>query len=138
MSFSCRIAPTLPAINLDRARKFYENKLGLKPVSVSSSGIMYDCGAGTAVFLYQGNPSKAKHVVVAFEVENIKAQIESLKRKGVTFEEHNMPGIDTLASVAAFGPDKAAWFKDSEGNILALIQVGLIFELDYIRATDRQ
>jgi catechol 2,3-dioxygenase-like lactoylglutathione lyase family enzyme len=129
MAFSHHISPTIPVVDMERARIFYEEKLGLKLLSTSRSGAMYDCGGGTAIFLYRGRPSKAEHIVAAFEVENIGEQVKRLESKDITFEEHNMPGIDTLANVATIGPDKAAWFKDSEGNILALLQLGMMLEL---------
>jgi len=129
MAFSRRIAPTLPVTDMNRAKKFYEGKLSLKLLLTSSSGAQYDCGGGTTIFLYKGKPSVAKHVVASFEVENIQSAKELLESKGIVFEEHNMPGIDTLANVGTIGPEKAAWFKDSEGNILALVQLGVMTEL---------
>ena len=129
MAFSHHISPTIPVVDIERARKFYEDKLGLQPLAASRSAVIYDCGEGTTLFLYKGRPSNAEHVIAAFEVENIRERVKQLETVGITFEEHNMPGIDKLVDVATVGPDEAAWFKDSEGNILALLQLGMMLEL---------
>jgi catechol 2,3-dioxygenase-like lactoylglutathione lyase family enzyme len=116
---------TLPAVDIDRARKFYEDKLGLEVVKEgSSSGLMVQCGKGTSIYLYQRGATKADHTVVSFEVDDIKSEVNELKKRGVTFEEYDIPemGIKTVNSIAVMDGEKAAWFKDTEGNILALGQ----------------
>jgi predicted enzyme related to lactoylglutathione lyase len=122
------IRPTIPVVDLDRAKRFYETTLGLKPVSANNdnntSGIaIFECGNGTRMELYQRSPSKADHTVATFEVSNIEEEVNALRGKGVVFEEYDMPEIKTQNGIAAQGSIKAAWFKDSEGNILCIHQI---------------
>ena len=122
------IRPTIPVVDLDRAKRFYETTLGLKPVSANNdnntSGIaIFECGNGTRMELYQRGPSKADHTVATFEVSDIEEEVNALRGKGAIFEEYDMPGIKTQNGVATQGSVKAAWFKDSEGNILCIHQI---------------
>jgi predicted enzyme related to lactoylglutathione lyase len=121
------IRPTIPVVDLDRAKRFYETRLGLKPVPANSdntSGMaIFECGNGTRVELYQRGPSKADHTVATFEVSDIEEEVNILREKGVSFEEYDMPGIKTQNGIATQGSVKAAWFKDSEGNILCIHQI---------------
>jgi catechol 2,3-dioxygenase-like lactoylglutathione lyase family enzyme len=117
------VIPTLPAVDLKRARKFYEEKLGLKVIKEDPSpAITLEAGNGTRVYIYQRAASKADHTVAEFAVENVEAEVEALKSKGVKFEEYNIPtmGIKTVNGIATMDGHKGAWFKDTEGNILAI------------------
>jgi predicted enzyme related to lactoylglutathione lyase len=121
------IRPTIPAVDLNRAKKFYETILGLKPIhdnndDTTSSIAIFECGNSTLIELYQRGPSKADHTVATFEVSNIEDEVNTLKGKGVNFEEYDMPEIKTQNGIATQGSVKAAWFKDSEGNILCIHQ----------------
>jgi predicted enzyme related to lactoylglutathione lyase len=121
------IRPTIPVIDLDRAKRFYETRLDLKPVPANNdnmSGIaIFECGNGTRMELYQRGPSKADHTVATFEVSDIEEEVNALRGKGVNFEEYDMPEIKTQNGIATQGSVKAAWFKDSEGNILCIHQI---------------
>ena len=122
------IRPTIPVVDLNRAKRFYETTLGLKPVpdnndDDAASGIaVFECGNSTLIELYQRGPSKADHTVATFEVSNIEDEVNTLRGKGVNFEEYDMPEIKTQNGIAAQGSVRAAWFKDSEGNILCIHQ----------------
>jgi len=118
------VAPTLPAADIKRARKFYEEKLGLKVLMEDPSpGIMLQCGQGTMLYVYQRAATKADHTVAAFKVDNIEAEVKELKSKGIKFEEYDMPGIKTVNGIATMGNMKGAWFKDTEGNILNIAKM---------------
>ena len=121
------IRPTIPVVDLDRAKRFYETRLGLNPVRANNdnmSGIaIFECGNRTRMELYQRGPSKADHTVATFEVSDIEEEVNALRGKGVNFEEYDMPGIKTQNGIATQGSVKAAWFKDSEGNILCIHQI---------------
>ena len=126
MLANAMVAPTLPAVDLKRARKFYEEKLGLKVVKEDPSpGLMLQCGRGTMLYIYQRGATKADHTVASFAVDDVEAEVKELKRKGVKFEEYDIPsmGIKTVNGIATAGGFKEAWFKDSEGNILAISQM---------------
>ncbi len=118
------VAPTLPAVDLKRARRFYEATLGLKVIKEDPSpGIMVQCGNGTMLYIYERAATRADHTVAVFAVDDFDAEMLALQRKGVKFEEYNLPGLKTEHGVATVGGNKTAWFKDTEGNILALEQM---------------
>jgi predicted enzyme related to lactoylglutathione lyase len=115
------VRPTLPAVDLERAKSFYEEKLGLVAMPLDIPGLaMYHAGNGTALVLYQREVTKADHTVASFEVADIHQAVSDLRTRGVVFEEYNLPHIKTVNGIAAWGREKAAWFKDSEGNIIGL------------------
>ena len=115
------IHPTLPAVDLDRARKFYEGTLGLKVAQTDPSpGIVFEAGEGTSVYVYRRGATKADHTTAAFHVDDVAAAVKELKAKGVTFEEVAIPGTSAVDSVVTMGDLKAAWFKDTEGNIIGI------------------
>jgi catechol 2,3-dioxygenase-like lactoylglutathione lyase family enzyme len=115
------IYPTLPVVDLERAKKFYEGKLGLKVIGEDlSPGAMLQAGGGTSLYIYQRAATKADHTAAAFTVKDVEAAVKELKAKGVVFEDIDMPGIKTVGGIATMGDMKGAWFKDTEGNILAV------------------
>ena len=83
---------------------------------------IYECGNGTHTELYQRGASKADHTVATFEVSKIEEEVNALREKGIIFEEYDMPEIKTQNGIATQGSVKAAWFRDSEGNILCIHQ----------------
>jgi catechol 2,3-dioxygenase-like lactoylglutathione lyase family enzyme len=117
------IIPYIPVANIERARKFYEEKLGFKPASPPGYGVMYESGKGTRFFMYPSAGAGTSKASTAFwEVGDVEAEVVALKAKGVVFEEYDAPGFKTVNSIATGGGAKTAWFKDSEGNILAVSQ----------------
>ena len=75
------------------------------------------------LFLYEIAPTKAENTAAPFLVEDIEEEVNELKRKGIAFEEYDMPGLKIKGGIATVGQDASAWFKDSEGNILAVTQL---------------
>jgi catechol 2,3-dioxygenase-like lactoylglutathione lyase family enzyme len=117
------VTPTLPVVDLKRARKFYEEKLGLKVVKEDPSpAITVEAGKGTRLYIYQRGATKADHTVAEFTVDNVEAEVKGLKEKGVKFEEYDISsmGIKTVDGIATMNGYKSAWFKDTEGNILGI------------------
>lgn len=113
----------IPAKDMARARKFYEDKVGLKPAQQSNGGVVYAFGEGTAAFLYPTPNAGTSQASQAFwSVADVDAEIRALKARGVVFEQYDMPGERSPEGAVTAGGAKAAWFKDSEGNIMALIQ----------------
>ena len=114
---------TLPAQNMERARKFYEQKLGLTPEQASpDGGVIFKTGnTGFLVFPSSGKAS-GDHTQIGLEVTDIVAAVNELKKNGVKLEEYDLPGFKTEGGVVNMGEEKAAWFKDSEGNLLGLMQ----------------
>ena len=115
---------TLPAADLERAKQWYADKLGLTPASDSPGGVFYMVGGGTRFILYPTpNPSRGGHTQIGFSTDDIEAEVADLKGRGVVFDEYDSPGFKTVNSVADTGDARAAWFKDSEGNTIGLVQL---------------
>ena len=113
----------IPAKDLARARQFYEQKIGLKAKQETAGGVVYEFAKGTACFLYPTpNAGTSKASQAFWQVEDIEREVAELKRRGVEFEEYDMPGMKGENNIYTGGGARAAWFKDSEGNILAVIQ----------------
>ncbi len=117
------IYASLPAADLERARRFYAEKLGLTPESELEGGLFYRCGKDSrfAVFTSQGEAS-GTHTQAMWLVEDVESEVAALKARGVVFEEYDTPSLKTVNGIATIGPNKGAWFKDSEGNLLSLVQ----------------
>jgi catechol 2,3-dioxygenase-like lactoylglutathione lyase family enzyme len=114
--------PTIPCADLERAKKFYADKLGLTPKEERMDGILYVSGS-TQFLLYPTQFTGAKHTLGGFEVNDLEKTMKELRGRGVTFEEYDFPGLKTENGIAKFGEnERGAWFKDSEGNILALAE----------------
>jgi catechol 2,3-dioxygenase-like lactoylglutathione lyase family enzyme len=124
-------ATRLPAQDLARARAFYADKLGLVPVEERPGGLRYECGGTVfALFASAGAPSGA-HTQMGWKVADIDATVAELRARGVVFEEYDLPGlrtVDGIAEVEGNYPssggkgERAAWFRDSEGNLLGIGQ----------------
>jgi catechol 2,3-dioxygenase-like lactoylglutathione lyase family enzyme len=124
------VATRLPARDLERAKAFYSDKLGLEPVEERPGGARYRCGNSYfALFQSAGAPS-GTHTQMGWEVKDIEATVAELRRRGVVFEEYDLPGFKTvngIADIAGNYPskgsgEKGAWFYDSEGNLLGIGQ----------------
>jgi catechol 2,3-dioxygenase-like lactoylglutathione lyase family enzyme len=125
------VATRLPAQDLARARAFYAQKLGLEPVEERPGGLRYQCGAGTFVLFASTGAASGDHTQMAFEVDDLAAVVGELRRRGVVFEDVDVPGLRTVDGIAVVegnypstGADRerAAWFRDSEGNLLGIGQ----------------
>jgi len=117
------IVPYIPVADVGRARKFYEEKVGLKLREEYAGGVIYECGNGSWVFMYPSPGAGTSKASTAFwAVEDVEAEVTELKARGVEFEEYDTPNMKTVNSIATAGGAKTAWFKDTEGNILAVSQ----------------
>jgi catechol 2,3-dioxygenase-like lactoylglutathione lyase family enzyme len=131
MLASSRVATRLPAQDLQRARAFYADKLGLEPAEERPGGLLYHCAAGDFALFESAGAASGSHTQMAWEVDDIEAVVGELRSRGVVFEEYDLPGLTTvegIAEVAGNYPSKggvgerAAWFRDSEGNVLGIGQ----------------
>lgn len=118
-----RVVATLPVGDLQRAKRFYSEKLGLTPMADDPEGVFYELAGGTILGLFptRGH-SGSDHTEVGFIVDDLSATMSDLKSRGVTFEEYDFADLKTENAVASLTIGIGAWFKDSEGNILALTQ----------------
>src|SRR5258706_15655534 len=113
----------IPAKGVKGARQFYEQKLGLKPKQETAGGVVYEFAEHTACFLYPTPNAGTSRASQAFwQVGDIEREVAELKARGVKFEEYDMPGMKTENGIVTAGSARSAWVKDSEGNIMALIQ----------------
>lgn len=113
---------TIPARDFDRAKQFYRDTLGLKVIEDRADGTRFEC-AGTQLYVYPTYaPEVAGHTLANWEVDDLDAEMTELRARGITFEEYDFPGLKTVNGVAEMGGERGAWFKDSEGNILAVGQ----------------
>ena len=117
------IIPYIPVSDLARARKFYEEVIGLSPTREANGGIVYRCGNDSEVFMYVSMGAGTSSASQAFwQVKDIKAEMAELRSRGLVFEEYDFPGMKMENGIATGGGAMAAWFKDSEGNTMAIIQ----------------
>jgi catechol 2,3-dioxygenase-like lactoylglutathione lyase family enzyme len=125
------VSTRIPARDLQRAKRFYREKLGLSPVEERPGGARYECGGGWFALFESAGAASGAHTQMAWQVDDIEATVRELRRRGVVFEEYDLPGlktVDGVATVAGHYPSKGgagergAWFKDSEGNLVAIGQ----------------
>jgi catechol 2,3-dioxygenase-like lactoylglutathione lyase family enzyme len=126
-----RIANRLPAQDLDRARAFYAEKLGLEPVEERPGGLRYVCASGEFALFQSAGKASGEHTQMGWEVDDIDATVRELRARGVVFEEYDLPGLKTADGIAHIegnypskgSGERAAWFRDSEGNMLGIGEI---------------
>ena len=115
---------TMPAVDIQRAKEFYTQKLGLKFIEIpdADTGGMFEAGDGTRIILYEREASKAEHTAATFSVDDVEVIVDGLTARGVVFEQYDLDEIKTdQRGIAVLGNIKAAWFYDSEGNIIGIM-----------------
>lgn len=121
MLANAAVTTMLPVIDMDRARAFYEQRLGLVPGGFKPDGkFVYSVGGSTLALFPKPEGTKAEHTAISFRVDDIDATIAALKGTGVAFEDYDFPDFKTVNHVCVLGAEKAAWFRDIEGNTLCL------------------
>ncbi|MEV5545918.1 VOC family protein [Streptomyces sp. NPDC052309] len=124
-----RVATRLPARDLERARRFYSEKLGLEPVDERPGGLLYRCGGAEFVVFRSTGASSGAFTEMAWEVDDIETTVSELRGRGVVFEDVDVPGLRTRDGIAEIGGnypskgargERGAWFRDSEGNLLGV------------------
>src|ERR687893_1946241 len=126
-----QVPARIPAQDLQRAKAFYSEKLGLEPSEERPGGLLYRCGEGEFGLFESAGAASGDHTQMAWEVEDIEATVERLRARGVVFEEYDFPGLRTvggIAEVAGNYPrkggvgERAAWFRDIDGNLFGIGQ----------------
>jgi catechol 2,3-dioxygenase-like lactoylglutathione lyase family enzyme len=116
-----RVHPTIAVTNLERAKKFYGETLGLEVQGEMEGHLAYQAGEGSVLVVFKRrNPPKAENTVASFAVDDVEATVKWLRDRGVVFEEYDSPGFKTVDGIASIGDSKGAWFKDPDGNTLAV------------------
>jgi catechol 2,3-dioxygenase-like lactoylglutathione lyase family enzyme len=125
-----RIAARLPAADLDRAHRWYTEKLGLEPVEERPGGLRYVVGGAEFAIYQSAGHADGSFTQLSFTVDDIDAEVAGLKARGVLFEDYDHPGLATVDGIAEIdgnypskgSGERAAWFRDSEGNMLGIGQ----------------
>ena len=117
-----RVMATVPATDIERAREFYENRLGLRADRAREGELRVHAGHGTQIRIRQGEPAGPLETVATFEVHDVETTVLELRSRGVTFEDYDLPGLTTVDGIAHQGSEISAWFRDSEGNLLCVHQ----------------
>ncbi|HEX8994419.1 MAG TPA: VOC family protein [Ktedonobacterales bacterium] len=120
-----KISAVVCSADLARSQDFYEQKVGLKlsPETIKNH-LLFECGDGTTLLVYgRPSPNKADHTQTRFWTNDVEADVRDLEARGVVFEEYDFPMLKTVDHVATTaGIGKSAWFKDPDGNTIALFQ----------------
>jgi predicted enzyme related to lactoylglutathione lyase len=119
-----RVHTTLPAMDIERAKAFYTKKVGATAGDSSPGGMFFMFGESRFVIYPTPNPNRGGHTQMGISVKDVGAAVRELRGRGVTFEDYDMPGLKTVDGIATTPGGMAAWFKDTEGNTIGLIQLG--------------
>jgi catechol 2,3-dioxygenase-like lactoylglutathione lyase family enzyme len=116
------VMPTIAVDDLDRAIKFYSEKLGLsvRRLEGNMDSAFVEVGESDRLLLYKSSYKRGETTYASFLCEDVETAVRELRGKGVKFEEYDFPGLKTVNGVATSGDMKTGWFRDSEGNILAI------------------
>jgi catechol 2,3-dioxygenase-like lactoylglutathione lyase family enzyme len=126
-----RVATRIPVQDLGRARDFYADKLGLEPSEERPGGLLYRCASGEFALFESAGASPGTFTQMGWDVDDIDATVAELKERGVEFEDVEVPGLRTVEGIAEVSGnypskggkgERAAWFRDSEGNMLGIGQ----------------
>lgn len=118
--------PTIPTRDLDRARGFYEGVLGLPLIRDKGFEVIFRAGEVEVDVYASEGAGTAEHTLAAFIVDDIESVVRGLQERGVVFEEYDLPGVKTVNGIADLGPDKSAWFRDPDGNLLNISQLDVL------------
>ena len=112
----------IPASDIERAKRFYRDTLGFEVVDDRGEMVLFRSGG--AEFSVYSTPSggQAAHTLAGWRVADLDAEMADLRKRGVAFEDYDLPGLKTVDGVVEGGGMRGAWFKDSEGNILGVVQ----------------
>ncbi len=128
---NAKVATRLPVQDLDRARSWYRDKLGLEALEEREGGLRYAFSEGELALYVSAGESDGSFTQVAFTVDDIELTVANLRRAGVDFLEYDIPGIKTLKGIANIesqypskgSSERGAWFHDSEGNLIGVSQI---------------
>jgi catechol 2,3-dioxygenase-like lactoylglutathione lyase family enzyme len=118
-----KIGFNIPAADMTRARQFYAEKLGLTPEAELATRVVYVCGGSSFALVPSEGAGKASYSLMTWYVDDLALEMATLRSRGVSFEEYDSPWLKTVNGVANLDGNQLAWFKDSEGNLLALVQL---------------
>jgi catechol 2,3-dioxygenase-like lactoylglutathione lyase family enzyme len=115
-----RSVTTIPVVDLERAKRFYGETLGLRLLWEAGPSARFEAGHGAQISIFRRGPTRADHTVAHFEVQGLEAFVRELAGRGVEFLDYDDGPLKTAGHIAQMGPARGAWFRDTEGNILGL------------------
>src|SRR5687768_15178188 len=118
-----QVVPVLPVTNLEQSKNFYKGTLGLTEIrqDLSDGGVDFGHKDGTQLHIFpKPGVTASGNTMAMFVVDDVEATVKDLKRRGVSFEHFDMPGLVWEGDIATMGKDKGAWFKDPDGHWLAI------------------
>jgi catechol 2,3-dioxygenase-like lactoylglutathione lyase family enzyme len=116
------VTAAIPAQDFARAKSFYADKLDLRPTQETDEEARYRLGDTEFLVFPSSGKASGDHTQLAFLVDDLEASVKELRDKGVMFEEYDMPGFKSVNGIVELEGEKGAWFKDSEGNLLAIAE----------------
>ena len=119
---SSMVVATIPVTDLDRAKIFYGDTLGLRVLWDNPASVRFACGGVTELSIFRRAASTADHTLAHFEVSDIEAMVRELEGRGVTFVDYAEGPLQTTGHIAQIGPARGAWFRDPDANTLGLRQ----------------
>jgi len=118
---SARVSATLPASDFERAKSYYSEKLGFTPVEDTPTGALYEAADGVQFLVFPSvGVASGTHTQIAFDVDDVASEVAALKDRGVVFEEYDLPDFKTVDGILKTQDMTAAFFKDSEGNLIGV------------------
>ena len=120
----CRMNASIAVSDMDRATAFYEGELGLRPETTGADGSkVYATAGGASLHVYPSpeHAGRSTATLATWYVDDVGQMVDALTASGVTFEHYDMPGVTRQGDIHLTGKSKAAWFKDPDGNIIALV-----------------
>jgi catechol 2,3-dioxygenase-like lactoylglutathione lyase family enzyme len=121
-----RVEAAMAVSDLDRAKRFYEDRLGLVRREADEQGVRYRCAEGTGIFVYLSpeNAGRSPATLAGWFVDDLDQTMDELASRGVVFEQYDQPGIKTdERGVFEAGRFRAAWVKDPDANTIAITEV---------------
>jgi catechol 2,3-dioxygenase-like lactoylglutathione lyase family enzyme len=122
MNGATMAVPTIPVSDLDRARTFYGETLGLTLLWENPASIRFRCGEASELSTFRRPGTASEHTLAHFEVADIEATVRELEARGVEFVDYTEGPLQTTGHIAQLGPARGAWFRDPDGNFLGLRQ----------------
>jgi catechol 2,3-dioxygenase-like lactoylglutathione lyase family enzyme len=116
------VIAAMPAQDYERAKSFYADKLGMKPVEESDEEARYRVGATEFIVFPSTGKASGDHTQLGVEVDDLEDSVRTLRERGVVFEEYDLPDFKSVGGIVELEGEKSAWFKDSEGNLIAVVQ----------------
>jgi len=116
------VVATVPVTDLERAKQFYGETVGLTYLWETPFAVRYRCGAVSEISVFKRPPVATKHTLAHFEVDDIEGAVKDLEAAGVEFLDYSEGPLVTTGHIAQLGPARGAWFRDPDGNTLGLRQ----------------